>query len=292
MCHSLLVMAFVYRLFRNFYTKYFPDFGVVFMVLTLFYFFRKKARTMIRVSKLMYLDKKDLAMTRRGRNQLIWLAAGLAILLLVPWTRRTIAAEAFLKPLAEVTVQAPEDGIVAEVLAQEGDLVEKGQPLLRVTSPNLDAETERSQSERDRYARKSSGDRSSANASMMFQSESRASAAQTAVETAKYRQGFLTIRSPIRGRVITPRMQDLEGRFVAVGYPLARIGDCRSMAAEIPVSERLLEYLKVGAPVAAQIGTRPTRIYAGSVARISPATLRQPTTATGIDVPAPSTDPD
>jgi putative peptide zinc metalloprotease protein len=292
MCYTALVMAFVFRLFRNFYFKYFPDFGVVFLVLTLLYIFRKKARTLTRVSKLFYLDKKELFMHRRSRARLLWVGAGLLLLLAIPWTRRTIAAEAFLKPLEEANVQAPEDGTVTEVFVHEGDSVEKGQQLFRVSSPSVDAETERSLSQRDRFARKSSGNRSAANAAMMFQSESRASAAETAVETARYRQRFLLIRSPIRGRVLTPRTQDLEGRFVVVGYPLAQIGDCRKMAAEVPVSERLLEYLKVGAPVRAQVGTHSSKTYAGSVVRISPATLAQPATAAGKEPEAPTVQPD
>jgi hypothetical protein len=49
-------MYFIYTIFRNFYFRYFPDFGVVFLVLTLGYVFKKKVRTTRRVGKLFYLD--------------------------------------------------------------------------------------------------------------------------------------------------------------------------------------------------------------------------------------------
>jgi multidrug resistance efflux pump len=189
-------------------------------------------------------------------------------------------------------VQAPEDGIVTAVFIHEGDSVERGQLLFRVSSPAVDAEARRSLSERDLFTKKSSGNRVAANAAMLFQSESREAAARTALETAEYRQGYLLVRSPIRGRVLTPRTKDLEGRFVVAGLTLARVGDCRTMVAEVPVSERLLEYLKAGARVAAQIRTRPMKTYAGSVTGISTATLEQPATVTGRDPTAPSTRPD
>jgi multidrug resistance efflux pump len=64
------------------------------------------------------------------------------------------------------------------------------------------------------------------------------------------------------------------------------------MIAEVPVSERLLEYLKAGASVTAQVQTRPMKSYAGTVATISPATFEQPQTADGKDPIAPSVNPD
>jgi putative peptide zinc metalloprotease protein len=292
MCYTATVMFFIYRIFNNFYTKFFPDVGVVFLVLTLLYLFKKKARTLIRVSKLLYLDKKELLMSARSRLRLGTLAGVLLVLVAIPWTRRTIAADAFLKPFEEANVQAPEEGIVTEVLVHEGDSVEKAQPLFRVSSPSVEEQTERSVFQRERFARKSSGDRSAADAAGTFQSERRASAAQIALDTARYRERFLLVRSPIRGRILTPRTQDLEGRFVVAGYPLARVGACRRMVAEVPVSERLLEYLKVGAPVSARVRTHATKTYSGSVAAISPATLEQPATATGKDPTAPSTQPE
>jgi putative peptide zinc metalloprotease protein len=292
MAYTATIMLFVYRLFRNFYYKYFPDIGIILLLLTLYQVFRKKARTLTRVSRLLYLDKKELLMSSRSRIPLAATAAILLLVLAVPWSRRTIGAEAILKPTAEASVQAPEEGIVTEVLVHEGQQVERGQPLFRVSSPVVEAEAQRSLAERDLHAGKSSGNRAVANATMTFQSASRAAAAQTALETAEYRQGFLIVRSPIDGRVLTPRPEDLEGRYVGSGFNLARIGDCRKMIAEVPVSERLLEYLKTGASVTAQVQTRQMKNYAGALATISPATLEQPQTADGKDPVAPSTSPD
>jgi len=45
-----------------------------------------------------------------------------------------------LKPEREVTVQSPEDGVVAEVFATEGDKVARRQPLFLVSSAAIDSE--------------------------------------------------------------------------------------------------------------------------------------------------------
>ncbi len=293
MGYTATIMFVIYRLFDNFYSKYFPDIGVFLLIVTLYYVFRKRARTMMRVSKLFYLDKKELLMSSRSRLPLAAAAAGLLLLFAVPWTRRTISAEAFLKPAEEVSVQAPEDGLVTEVFVREGDLVERGKPLFRIASPAVDAEARRSLSERELFAKKSSGSRTVANAALAFQSESRVSAAQAALESAESRRGYLAVGSPITGRVLTSRTEDLAGRYVPAGFPLVRVGDCRKLVAELPVSERLLEYLKVGASVTALIRTGGWKARAGSVAAISPATLEQPATTTaGWEPAAPTARPD
>lgn len=291
--YTTTIMIFIYRLFDNFYTKYFPDFGVVLLIVTLYYVFRKRVRTMIRVSKLFYLDKKDLLKSRRSHVPIAATVGILVLIFAVPWTRRTISAESVLRPQREVIVQAPEEGMVNEVLVHEGDKVAEGQALFRVSSPAIDAEALRSRFQSELFARKTGGSRAASNPAMAYQSDARAAAAKTALETAEIRQGFLVVRSPIAGRVLTPRTEDLQGRYVTNGYALARIGDCQRMKAEFPVSERLLEYLKTGSPAVAQIQTFPMKNWQGSVASISPATIAQPSTARdGKEPPMPSSDPD
>jgi multidrug resistance efflux pump len=95
------------------------------------------------------------------------------------------------------------------------------------------------------------------------------------------------VASPIKGRILTPRVQDLEGQNVAAAFPLVRVGDCRKMAAELAVSERLLEYLSPGSGVTAKIETRPLKAYSGTIAELSAATLDQPETASARKAPLP-----
>ena len=291
-CYTASIMFLIGKLFSNLYSKFFPDFATALLVVTLFYLFRKRLRKAARVGKLFYLDKKELFMSPRSRWYLVGAAATLLLILAVPWGRRTITAQAVLKPSTDIVVQAPEEGVVTEVLVREGDPVERGQVLFRLVSPTLEADAGRSRAQEERFAKKSSADRASANPGLAFQSNSLAEAAQSALKTAEYRKDFLQIRSPIAGRVLTSRTQDLEGRLVPAGQTLIRIGDCRKMVAQAEVSERFLEYLKVDSPVKALVKAQSARSWRGSVASISPATAGQPETV-GIRAPrAPSIQPD
>lgn len=283
MAYTATVMYFIYTIFRNFYYRYFPDFGVVFLVLTLGYVFKKKVRTTKRVGKLFYLDKKEWLMSPRSRVPIAVTAGVLLLVLGVPWSHRKISGTASLKPEKQVRIEAPEDSRIAEVLVHEGDVVAAGQPLFRLQSSAVAADTEAHRSERDRMLKKASAGRASSNPVLAYQSAQTAASEAVALRNAETRQDFLLVRSPIAGRVLTPRPEDLIGRNVTAGSLLADVGDCRRLVAEVPVSERLLEYLRVGSPVSALIRTRSGRSSTGQVATISPATLQQQPTSMGDD---------
>ena len=262
--------------------------------LTLYQIFRKKARTLIRVAKLFYLDKKELLMSPRSR---IPLAATAAVLLLV-------LARA-LEPPDHRRRRIPEAGGGGQRPGARGRDRHEGTRPARDNWSNADNRSFacRARSWRRRpdapspsgelHAGKSSGNRAVANAMMTFQSASRAAAAQTALETRRVSPG-------LPDRPQSDRRPHPDASPGGSRRPLRRrralrsreVGDCRKMVAEVPVSERLLEYLKIGAPVTAQVQTRPMKSYAGAVATISPATIEQPQTADGKDPVAPSVNPD
>jgi putative peptide zinc metalloprotease protein len=288
MMYTATIMYFIYTIFRNFYFRYFPDFGVVFLILTLTYIFKKKVRTTRRVGKLFYLDKKEWLMSRRSRVPLAITAGILLLVLGIPWSHRKITGTADLKPDKQAQIEAPEDSRVAEVLVHEGDQVSVGQPLFRLKSSSITAETEQHRAEFERMLKKSSAGRAAADARLAYQSEQMAGSEEIALKNAEARADFLLVRSPIAGRVLTPRPEDLIGRNVTAGTKLVDVGDCRRLVAEVAVSERLLEYLRVGSPVTALIQTRPTHRSVGTVGAISAATLQQPATSDGVataDVP-------
>jgi putative peptide zinc metalloprotease protein len=292
MTYTASIMLVIAGALSNFYYKYFPNAAIVLLLLTLYYIFRKRVRVLTRTVKLMYLDKKELLMSPRSRIPLAAIAVAIVLLLVVPWSRRTIRAEATLKPSETVRLEAPEDGIVAEVLAGEGDRVEAGQPLFRVVSPATEEERGRLTAQRDRFLSSSTSGRAAADPGLVFQSERRASSADAALQSAESRNQDLVVRSPISGRILTHRPADLTGRFVSAGALLGEVGDCRKMTADIAVSERFLQYLRTGAPVTALVHASSWRNRQGSVAAISPATEGQPVTAGKQDPAAPTAAPD
>jgi putative peptide zinc metalloprotease protein len=291
--YTATIMFFIYRLFRNFYLKYFPNVGVVLLILTLLQIFRKKARTAIRVGKLFYLDKKELLMSPRSRPHWAAAVAVLLVVFLVPWTRRTISGDGVLRPASKVSLETPEDVVVTQVLVSEGDRVEKGQVIARLASPAAEEGVQRLKAEEQLFRKESSRNRALSNAALAYQADRRADSAESALEGAESRRELLAVRSPIAGVVLTHRPQDLTGRFVVEGTDLLEIADTRRMAVDVNVSERLFPYLRVGQIARALVRTDPLRSHVGKLASISAMTAGAPGTATAEQAPpAPSEYPD
>jgi putative peptide zinc metalloprotease protein len=277
----VLIMLFIGGLFYNFYARYFPNVAIVLLALTLLRIFRKPVRGVLQTIKLLYLDKKEWLMSRRVRVFLLGGAVALLLILGVPWARWTIGAGAVLKPVTQVLLEAPEDGTIVGVRVQEGDLVQAGQVVAFLSSPQVDSGVAGRTAEREGLRKQASGRREMADAVGLFESEQREAAVEATLRGEEERRRRLAVPSPITGRVLTPRMQDLPGRYVSAGSPIAVIGDCRVLKAEIPVSERFLAYLRRGSPVSLQLRARPARILHGSIVRISPAAENLPRTADG-----------
>jgi multidrug efflux pump subunit AcrA (membrane-fusion protein) len=145
----------------------------------------------------------------------------------------------------------------------------------------------------DRFVKAAGAAREAGSAEDVFATERRGAATASALASDRARAERLAVKSPISGRVLTPRTEDLDKRFVASGTVLAEVGDCRQLVADLPVSERLLDDLFVGAPVRALLRQQPLSPVRGIVTRISPATLGQPATSrAGSDPALPPARPD
>ena len=293
LAYQLVLMRFIGGLFFNLYDRFFPDAAGVLLALTLYQIFKKRVRLGVRTARLFYLDKKELIMSARSRRALAVAGGILALLLVLPMARRTIRSEAVLRPAGVHHVDAPGDGVVERVFVSEGENVAAGAELLRIVNPAAQAESARFSAESARMSGRESAARQAGDARAVAEAEGLRTAAAAGLEQAVGAQNRLSIKSPIVGRVLTARPADLVGNFVTAGRPLLEVADCSKLFAELPVSERLLDDLAVGAPVRALLGQRPTRPVRGTIVRISPATLDQPVTARGLhDPPRPSTRPD
>jgi putative peptide zinc metalloprotease protein len=277
----VLIMLFIGHLFYNFYAKYFPKLAILLLILTLLRLFRKSVRAFLQGLRLVYIDKKELIMSRRTRPYILGGATALLLLLAVPWAPWTFDTEVVLKPWTEVRLEAPDDGTIGEIRAHEADEVQQGQVVAVLSSPSIEAEVAGAEAQREGLRKRASQRREAADPGGVFRLEQRGSATEAALRGQLMRQQTLQIRSPIAGRVLTHRTDDLAGRFVQTGSVIAVIGDCRKLKAEIPVSERLLSYLQRGSPVSLQLRARPAHILHGTIVQIGSAAETLPRTADG-----------
>jgi multidrug resistance efflux pump len=135
--------------------------------------------------------------------------------------------------------------------------------------------------DRSRLAKQAGADRAAGDASALYHAQEQGLAVEAKLEENATQIDRLALRSPVKGQVLTHRMEDWKGQFVRKSTTLARIGDRGRLLAEIPVSERLLTDLRIGAPVVAQLRARPGTLLHGSIVAISPAAQFLPETAGG-----------
>jgi putative peptide zinc metalloprotease protein len=277
----VLLMLFIGGLFYNFYAKYFPHLAGILLALTLLRLFRSQVRSFLQGVRLVYLDKRELLMSRRARIPILAGAVALLLVLAIPWAPWTNESEAVLQPWTEVSLEAPDDGTILSVSTREGDRVEKGEVVALISSPAVASGLAGATAEKEALRKRTSRERDAADPQGVFHAERREAAAALAVAREEDRAERLSVRSPITGSVLTRRTQDLVGRFVPAGAAITRIGDCSSLKAEIPVSERLLSYLHPGSPVSLQLKARPTHVLRGSIVQVASAAHELPRTANG-----------
>jgi putative peptide zinc metalloprotease protein len=297
------IMTIIAKLLHNFYSRVLPEISVILLLLTMYYFFRSRVRLVLRVSRLFYLDKKEYLMSPRARAPLLAAAGALVFLLVVPWHHRTIQMDAVLQPVRAARLEAPEAGVVREVLARESDLLHPGQAILRIGSPAVEM-ARRADEARLAGAVGAAGEsRSAGVADEAFLAERHEAAAAAGLSSDERRMASLEVTSPFEGRLLTARPDDLLGRWVPAGTPLVTVGETTRLAAIFPVSERLLRDLAVGGAVSIHLAARPFGVVRGTIVSIAPssrpaqgqeapATLRPPEMPGRIAVRAVFENPD
>ena len=214
----VLIMWFIGNLFYNFYAKYFPNVAIVLLVLTLLRLFRKQLRVMLQGIRLVYLDKKEWLMSRRVRAYLLSSAGILLVLLAVPWAPWT------------VSVDADTDALDAGPARGAGGRHRRGR-----AGPRRRRRPRRRGRRRARepvggvgHCRSGGAERGTAKAGeplaggratrpASFRRSGAALPPKRCSHASEDRDYRLSVKSPIAGRVLTHRMEDLTGPVRADG---------------------------------------------------------------------------
>jgi multidrug efflux pump subunit AcrA (membrane-fusion protein) len=247
--------------------------------------FRKKLRKFTDVLRMFYLDKKEYLMSPRVQKRLAGAAAIILLALILPWPHETFEVPIVLKPSHAVRVSAPADATVEAVNVREGDRVAAGHALARLSSRAVDSRIQELAARRSGYEGQASLGRETASAADSTEFESRADAAASALKATEALRAALVLRAPVGGTVLTRRPQDLLGSSVAAGSPLFTVGEMNDLRVEIPVTERLIQSLRVGEPLVIHVPAYPFRKFRAKIAAISSAAETLPETSRAPDEP-------
>ena len=183
------------------------------------------------------------------------------------------AGTANLEAPGESQVVAKTSGVMVQLLAEEGQVVRKGQVLARLDGDRVRLEAERSAatvSKLENNYRRSQKLRQeklvSADSDEQIRYELEAARASLAL--AKLELSYTNIVAPISG-VVAQRMVK-PGNLISLNSPVFRIVDNSHLEAVLNVPEREMAVLKQGMPLRMIVDAIPGKVFEGKVDRVSP----------------------
>jgi putative peptide zinc metalloprotease protein len=235
--------------------------------------FRGRLRSLGRFMRDLYLDKRQHLQAWWTSPWKFVAAAAAVLLLFAPIWRETVRGRFLLEPDQRAVIRAAVPGQITQVLADEGSRVAVGGAIFRMRNVNLEGDASRSLADlslaqaNTRQAQLNYADLGSARSEQASQSERYRSVSQ--------QLAVLQLISPISGVVVTPRIGNLAGSFVAQGTELAEIDDSQTLKARIFVPDFDVHRVALGAPVSLKLESRFQPVL-GRVAAISSAPLDLP----------------
>ena len=161
---------------------------------------------------------------KRGRAWAFTLAVATLLVLFVgvmPWDQRA-RAQAVIEPLERDYVRIQTPGFVDRVLVRDGQEVEQGQALVRLSNPELDARVEGLRAQVKQAELRVNQAQVEDPAQLKIE-RSNLAVYRSALDDSTQRLGELVVRSPRSGRLISPNLEQLGGRYLQVGAEVATV---------------------------------------------------------------------
>jgi len=173
----------------------------------------------------------------------------------------------------EATVVARTDGVVTQVLVEEGQYVTAGQPLVQLDDERLALEVQRAEAtlrelEGTFERTRTMFEKQLVSREAFDQAQASYENQQVTTDLARLELAHATVRAPIAGWVSARHVKD--GNMVRVHDPVFDITNLDPLRAELHVPERELAKLERGQPATLHFDALPGKAFDGRVALISP----------------------
>ncbi|HSB74380.1 MAG TPA: HlyD family efflux transporter periplasmic adaptor subunit, partial [Terriglobales bacterium] len=170
-----------------------------------------------------------------------------ALLLLLPAWPEFVRAPFILEPAQRAIIRAAVPGQVQEIFIREGEQLQAGAPVAQLSNLALQSRAARVHSDLEVATARSV--EAQLRYSGMAPAEHLRDQLLQQDRLLSQQVTQLRLLSPLSGIVVTPRLQDLRGSYLAAGSEVAEIADLSTMRARIFVPEFAVRNLRMGAPV-------------------------------------------
>ena len=242
--YSYSLLYFFTRFIGNILRSVSPEWYFVPAIYVGYLVFRSRLRTLGTFMKALYLDKKDYLRGFLSSGRGIALSAGVLLVMFLPLWRESLSGHFILEPGNRAVLRTEVGGRIAQVYGEEGQAMAAGAPVLRLTNLEIESEAAHAEAEAREATARATQARLAYNDFAAAERHAQELEERSRLLAAK--EAKLEITSPIAGQVVTPRMNDALGSYVAEGTEVADIADLSSMRARVYVPEFEMHNAHVG----------------------------------------------
>ena len=282
--YIVLILSFFAATAFGWLTRWLGSLGVVIFLVALFMMLREPLRAGLRTARTALRQHRAAWGKGPWRTRLSVAVPAVALLgAVLPWPI-TITGPFVAAPVLSMPLAAPDSGIIQRVQVREGTRVAAGAPLVQIRNLRLERELMASRRISDSLATRSAQARSHRRSAEVAEIEAERSSEEARLAGLRQRVDALRIRALGAGTVITPRPEELVGRWVASGEAILSVGRLDSVEVRIALRgaggtlirqgspARLLADATLDAPVSAVV----TSVSATAAPRSVEARLRLP----------------
>lgn len=236
----LFVALFLYHVLRYFSPEYawVPALGLSFLM------FRSGLRKLVKLMREIYLDKKERVRNWFTPARIAVCSASALIVLFTPIWPDNVECRFVLEPSQHAVIRTSEAGIVKEVRVHENDQVQAGQEL--VTLGNLSLESEAAKTRADLQVASARASAAHLRYADFGRADREREETSKQTEILSERLSDLSVKTPVRGVVVTPRLQDLLGTYVTAGTLIAEVSDRSQLKARLYIPEFEIRDVRAG----------------------------------------------
>lgn len=269
--YTVTIYLLIVSWLRNVYLRTFHEVGYVLLAATVYFLFRKEIRAGFNFLRYVYLDKKEILM-KKAKSKYVGIAIALLLLLItIPKTHMKVSGRCEVQPVQQTEIRSEVDGFIREVPVRENQLVSAGAELASLENLELSQNADRGSSaletlDRNLQIDRTEGDVGAYQLKLRMRND-------LSVQNYEFERKLhlLTLRSPIQGKIATPRVEEKNGEFLQRGEIFCKVIAVDRVKIEIPVREYYVPDLQKGQKVKLKLDSYPTTTFEGTLDRVSPA---------------------
>lgn len=192
----------------------------------------------------------------------------IAALTLIRWPLRVDGVNPVFRPLWRAEVRPTIAGVVDRVFVREGEVVDRGAPIMHLRDEELRAQRGAAAAEVAAADRAAAIASSRGDAAEERLQRLRGDVLRRDVDLLDEQIGSAIVRSPVSGVVLTPRPEERVGARVDAGDLLAVVGRTDSLELDLGVEQQDITRVRPGDEVRLRVDAMPQRTFTGRVVSI------------------------